>query len=181
MFLAEVEARVEEERPNEAVRESAARSNLDGELSNESPSAPGDEHLSGMSLHDGQAINRVLIVNRVVDPPLCGAGRLQLGRLLIAALKDARHLRRRDVNEWTIGILEIDLEEPNAIASSIRHDRDISAWRLGTAPKADVVGDVHVVVTTECLTAHAVSARYAGTRIEARRRRRVGGQNLRSG
>ena len=140
-------------------------------MSKESPLALGDKYLGGMSLHDGQAIDRVLIVHRVVDPPFFSTGRLQLRRLLVAARKDARHVRRRDVNEWTIGIPEIDLEEPNAIAASIRHDRDISAWRLGTASQADVVGDVHVVVTTECLTVHAVNAQYAGTRIEARRRR----------
>ena len=135
MFLAEVEARVEEERPNEAVRESAVRSGLDGELSNESPLALGDEHLNGMSLHDGQAIDRILIVDRVVDPPFCGTGRLQLGRLLIAARKDARHVWRRDVDERTIGIVQIDLEEAHAIAPPIRNDGHVSPRAFGLFPR----------------------------------------------
>jgi hypothetical protein len=131
-----------------------------------------------MSLHDGKAIDSVLIVNRVVDPPFCGAGRLQLGRLLIAARKDARHVWRRDVDERTIGIVQIDLEEAHAIASPIRNDGHVSPRRFRALPQANVVGDVDVVVTPECLAAHAVNARRAGTRIEASRRRRIGGRDL---
>ena len=82
VFIAELEARVEEERPHEAIREGPVRGRLDGELAYQTPLALGDEHLSGMSLHDRQAIDGVLIVNGVVDPPFCGTRRLQFGRLL---------------------------------------------------------------------------------------------------
>ena len=91
-LVPESERRFEQEGPNRPIRQPAAWRGDDLKLTHQSALALGHEDHVGVALRHGQAVDRVLIVHRVVAPSLDRPGWLQDRRLLVPEGEDARHV-----------------------------------------------------------------------------------------